>query len=172
MTKSLLSLMLTGALTITMAASSDVSNSSTTAQNSFATQLKNLQNASSKERIELMNQLKERIASMSQSQREEVMQQLHKQMKQDNQGHKDMEKLEKMLTQMHEEASNHQEHSHQMQEHMQQMQNSAHMEMEHNEHMNQKEAGDRHKEQMQKDMGSHSFSENGSNQRREPFGRR
>ncbi len=162
MKKSLLSLMLAGTLTLAMAASSDVSNNTTT-QNSFVIQLENLQNASAKERIELMNQIKERIASMSQSQREEAIQQLHKQMKQDNQKHKDMEKIEKMLTQMHEEASNHQEHSHQIQEHIQQMQNSTHMEMERNEHMHQREAGDRHKEYMQKEIDTHSLFENSAN---------
>ena len=160
MTKLALSLIATGALTLAMAATSAQTSTSTSvdAQNkqvqvqtqgsfSITAQIEKIQNADAKQRVELMNQLKERIASMSPDQRRATMQQLHVQMRSEAgnehaQDQKVMEKVEEMLTKM-------EDHKMQMQEHAQEMQQNAHMEMERNEHMNQREAGEQYREQMQ-----------------------
>ncbi len=176
MTKLALSLIATGALTLGMAATAQVSTSAN-AQNNQAqvqtqasvsveitTQIEKIQAAPAQERVELMNQLKERIAAMSPDQRRATMQQLRTQMRNkaenaDTQDQKIIKKLEEMLakmenhtTQMHEEAhSNMQKH----QEHAQEMQQNAHMEMERNEHMNQREAGEQFKAQMHGEVSNH-----------------
>ena len=160
MTKLALSLIATGALTLGMAATAQTSTSANAQNNQvqvqtqasasvdITTQIEKIQNADAKQRVELMNQLKERIASMSPDQRKATMQQLHVQIRsQEGNEHaedqKVMEKVEEMLTKM-------EEHKMQMQEeHAQEMQQNAHMEMERNEHMNQREAGEQFKEQMQ-----------------------
>ena len=169
MTKLALSLIATGALTLGMAATAQTSTSAN-AQNSqiqtqtrssvsVTTQIEKIQNAPTQERVELMNQLKEQIAAMSPDQRRETMQQLRVQMRsQEGNEHgrdqKVMEKVEEMLAkmenhQMQGEAHNMQGHQEQMQEHAHEMQQNAYREMERNEHMNQREAGEQFKEQMQ-----------------------
>ena len=161
MTKLALSLIATGALTLAMAAtaqSTPAANSNaqtnktqvqrqTPATPSLPAQIKKIQNAPAQQRVELMNQLKERIATMSPDERREAMQQLHTQMRNEAanehaQDQKMMEKVEEMLTEV-------QEHKEQMQEHAQEMQQNVHGEMERNEHMNQREAGEQYREQMQ-----------------------
>ncbi len=160
MTKLALSLIATGALTLAMAGQTAQTSSSANAQNNqvqvqtqasasvdITTQIEKIQNADAKQRVELMNQLKEQVAAMSPEQRRATMQQLHVQMRNEAgnehaQDQKVMEKVEEMLTKM-------EEHKMEMQEHAHEMQQNAHREMERNEHMNQREAGEQFKEQMQ-----------------------
>ena len=162
MTKLALSLIATGVLTLGMADTPAQTNIDIT------TQIEKIQNAPTQERMELMNQLKERIATMSPSQRRETMQQLHTQMRNHQGGEhaKDremMQKVDEMLSkmqehrgEMHSGAENMQEHRgemgnghEQMRQRAMQMQQNAHREMERNEHMNQREAGEHAKEHME-----------------------
>ena len=177
MTKLALLLITTGALTLGMAASADQTSSSEDVQNNqvliqtstsvdISKQIEEIQNADAQQRVELMNQLKERIASMSPDQRRSTMQQLHTQMRHENgnehaKDQKVMQKVEEILSTM-------QEHKVQIQEHAHEMQQNAHMEMEHNEHMNQREAGEQFKEQMHGEVTKH--TEHPASQMQGPMG--
>ncbi|SFV59992.1 hypothetical protein MNB_SM-7-688 [hydrothermal vent metagenome] len=152
MRKLALSLITVGTLTLGMAATNQQT------QTSILSQVEDIQNAPKEERVELMNQLKERIASMSVEERKAAMQELHQQ-RNDQNDHKEthtehlLKKVDSMLTQMHHESADMQEHQNHMQNHVEDhaehMQQNAHQEMERNEHMSQREAGEQHKEQMQ-----------------------
>ena len=147
MTKLALSLITAGVLTLAVA-----DTSAQTPVNEITTQIDQIQNATPQQRVEMMNQLKERIATMSPDERRATMQQLHLQMRSEagNEHARDqqmMEKVEEMMAQM-------QEHRGEMGAHAQEMQQNAYREMEHNEHMNQREAGEQFKEQMQGRAGN------------------
>ena len=181
MTKLALSLIATGALTLAMAASTAQTSSSANTQNNqtqvqtqasasvdITTQIEKIQNADAKQRVELMNQLKEQVAAMSPDQRREAMQQLHVQMR--SEAGNEHAQDQKMLQKVEEMLEKTQERKEQMQEHAQEMQQNAHMEMERNEHMNQREAGEQYRENMQGHVEG-SMPSSGSGEMEGPMGR-
>ena len=119
-----------------------------TTQNGTSTaliqQMQQLQNADTNKRVEIMNQIKEQIASMTPQQRQQAMQELHRQMRsREGSEHANdrqmMQKMDRML----------QEHTQigaMNRDHASEMGMNAQMQMERKEHMNQKEAGERFRE--------------------------
>ena len=149
--RSLLLIALGSILTLEVTAQTTQEQNKQPIASSLPAQLVKVLNAPQTKRVELMNQFKERIASMSIDQREAAIQLLHRKIEAalENKNTKDQQSLEKvqnMLIQMQAYQNKIEEHQAQIQEHTRQMQQNLHMEMERNEHMNQKEAAEQYQE--------------------------
>jgi Mg/Co/Ni transporter MgtE len=114
---------------------------------SIETQIEAIKQAPKEERANLMNQLKQQIATMSPQERQEVMQELHLQMraKEGNEHANDQEAMQ-LAKEMRQER---------MREHSGEMQNEASKQYQHQQEFSQREAGEQYRHENGNDMSEH-----------------
>ncbi len=127
MTNLAISLLLLGTLTLCMAEEFSVKE-----------QIEAIQNTPQEKKVKLMNQLKEHMATMSPEERQQVMQELHIQMRSAQGDEHAQDEQAREMTHERQE---------QMREHAQEMQMETHREMQHNQERSQREAGEQYKQE-------------------------
>ena len=145
MTKLTITMAVLGTLTFGMAAqtTAQVNQSGNNAQVSVKAQIEAIQNAPQQERVQLMNQLKERLSTMSPQERQEVMQELHLQMRAENGNeHADDQEAMQRVRTMRQEQTRQQEHE---RDHAQEMQEHANEAMQRQQELSQREAGEQYR---------------------------
>ncbi len=156
-----MTLALLGSLTAVMAAEATVS---------VEAQIEAIEKAPQQERVRLMNQLKEQLATMSPEERQKVMQELHLRVQNqtgemDGEGDKlqtrtrtreqTRDQLEEQSEDMEMKMEQHRERiQEQTREHAEEMQMEAHEEMERQQEMSQREAGEqfRHEQEVEHEI--------------------
>ena len=128
--KIVLSLAVIGTLGSVMADTTNINSTVTIDQ-----QISKIQKAPVQERVELMNQLKQRIMQMNAEQRQAAISQLQASMGQAN------HHVENGINKAHSEVSSYHEGTH---ENINQMQMTATTQMEHSQQMNHQRTGDQH----------------------------